>query len=73
MAAVGLIESLLTLNLIDEMTNTRGKPNRECLAQGAANIVTGFFDGMGGQSMINLNNGALKTACRNILQYQLQN
>jgi SulP family sulfate permease len=65
LAAIGLIESLLTLNLIDEMTNTRGKPNRECLAQGAANIVTGFFGGMGGcamigQSMINVNNGALK-------------
>jgi sulfate permease, SulP family len=64
MAAVGLIESLLTLNLIDEMTDTRGQPNRECLAQGAANVVTGFFAGMGGcamigQSMINVNNGAL--------------
>jgi SulP family sulfate permease len=65
LAAIGLIESLLTLNLIDEMTDTRGKPNRECMAQGAANIVTGFFGGMGGcamigQSMINVNNGALK-------------
>ena len=65
LAAVGLIETLLTLNLIDEMTGTRGKPNRETLVQGIANIVTGFFGGMGGcamigQSMININNGALK-------------
>jgi SulP family sulfate permease len=65
LAAVGLIETLLTLNLIDDMTDTRGKPNRESMAQGAANIVTGFFGGMGGcamigQSMININNGALK-------------
>ncbi len=63
MAMVGLIESLLTLNLIDEMTDTRGKPNRECLAQGTANVVTGFFGGMGGcamigQSMINVGAGA---------------
>jgi SulP family sulfate permease len=63
LAAIGLIESLLTLNLIDEMTDTRGKPNRECVAQGSANVVTGFFAGMGGcamigQSMINVNNGA---------------
>jgi len=65
LAAVGLIETLLTLNLIDDMTDTRGKPNRESMAQGAANVVTGFFGGMGGcamigQSMININNGALK-------------
>lgn len=65
LAAIGLIESLLTLNLIDDMTDTRGKPNRECLAQGVANVVTGFFGGMGGcamigQSMINVNNGALR-------------
>lgn len=65
LAAVGLIETLLTLNLIDDMTETRGKPNRESLAQGTANIVTGLFGGMGGcamigQSMININNGALK-------------
>lgn len=65
LAAIGLIESLLTLNLIDEMTGSRGKPNRECLAQGAANVVTGVFGGMGGcamigQSLINVNNGALK-------------
>lgn len=64
LAAIGLIESLLTLTLIDDMTDTRGRPNRECAAQGAANIVTGFFGGMGGcamigQSMINVNNGAL--------------
>ncbi len=65
LAAVGLIETLLTLNLIDDMTDTRGKPNRESMAQGAANVVTGFFGGMGGcamigQSMINVNNGALR-------------
>lgn len=63
LAAIGLIESLLTLNLIDEMTDTRGMPNRECVAQGSANVVTGFFGGMGGcamigQSMINVGNGA---------------
>jgi SulP family sulfate permease len=63
LAAIGLIESLLTLNLIDEMTDTRGQPNRECVAQGSANVVTGLFGGMGGcamigQSMINVNNGA---------------
>ena len=52
LAAIGLIESLLTLNLIDEMTNTRGQPNRECVAQGSANVVTGFFGGMGGCAMI---------------------
>lgn len=65
LAAIGLIETLLTLNLIDDMTDTRGKPNRESLAQGVANVVTGVFGGMGGcamigQSMINVNNGALK-------------
>ena len=65
LAAIGLIESLLTLNLIDDMTDTRGKPNKESMAQGCANIVTGFFGGMGGcamigQSMININNGALR-------------
>lgn len=63
LAAIGLIESLLTLNLIDEMTDSRGMPNRECVAQGSANVVTGFFGGMGGcamigQSMINVGNGA---------------
>lgn len=65
LAAIGLIESLLTLNLIDEMTQTRGKPNRACIGQGVANVVTGFFGGMGGcamigQSMINVTNGAVK-------------
>ena len=63
LAAVGLIETLLTLTLVDEITDTRGQPNRESLAQGAANVVTGFFGGMGGcamigQSMINVGNGA---------------
>jgi len=62
-AGVGLIESLLTLNLIDEITQTRGKSNKECVAQGTANIVTGFFSGMGGcamigQSLINISSGA---------------
>jgi len=65
LASIGLIETLLTLNLIDDMTDTRGKPNRESMAQGIANIFTGFFGGMGGcamigQSMININNGAIK-------------
>ena len=65
LAAIGLIETLLTLNLIDDMTDTRGKPNKESMAQGCANVVTGFFGGMGGcamigQSMININNGALR-------------
>ena len=65
LAAIGLIESLLTLNLIDEMTNTRGRANKESKAQGFANLITGFFGGMGGcamigQSMININNGAIK-------------
>lgn len=65
LAGIGLIESLLTLNLIDDMTQTRGKPNRACLGQGVANVVTGFFGGMGGcamigQSMINVTNGAVK-------------
>lgn len=64
LAAIGLIETLLTLNLIDEMSDTRGKPNRESLAQGLANVVAGLFGSMGGcamigQSMINVNNGAL--------------
>jgi SulP family sulfate permease len=63
LAGVGLIETLLTLTLIDEITDTRGQPNRESLAQGAANVITGFFGGMGGcamigQSMINVGNGA---------------
>jgi SulP family sulfate permease len=62
LAAVGLIESLMTLNLIDEMTETRGSGNRECIAQGGANILNGIFGGMGGcamigQSIINVNSG----------------
>lgn len=62
-AGVGLIESLLTLNLIDEITETRGWGNKEAVAQGAANVVTGFFSGMGGcamigQSLINISSGA---------------
>ena len=62
LAAIGLIESLLTLRLIDEMTQTHGQSNKECMAQGTANVVTGFFGGMGGcamigQSMININSG----------------
>lgn len=47
LAAIGLIESLLTLSLIDEVTNTRGRGNRECMGQGIANTVTGLFGGMG--------------------------
>jgi sulfate permease, SulP family len=63
MAAVGLTEGLLTLNLVDEMTETRGNSNRECLAQGAANLANGFFSGMGGcpmiaQTLVNLSAGA---------------
>ncbi len=62
LAAVGLIESLLTLTLVDELTETRGRGNKECVAQGAANLTCGFFGGMGGcamigQSMININSG----------------
>ncbi|MBK76142.1 MAG: sodium-independent anion transporter [Henriciella sp.] len=62
LAAIGLIESLLTLNLVGEMTNQRGGASQECVAQGAANLVTGFFGGMGGcamigQSMINVKSG----------------
>lgn len=48
LAAVGLIESLLTLSLIDEVTNTRGRGNRGCIGQGIANTTTGLFGGMGG-------------------------
>lgn len=63
MAGVGLIESLLTLNIIDEITETRGIGNKEAVAQGAANILSGVFSGMGGcamigQSLINISNGA---------------
>jgi SulP family sulfate permease len=62
LAIIGLIESLLTLNLVAEITETHGKTSKECLAQGGANIVTGFFGGMGGcamigQSMINVESG----------------
>ncbi|MEM9398659.1 MAG: SulP family inorganic anion transporter [Verrucomicrobiota bacterium] len=62
MASVGLIESLMTMSLIDELTETRGKGNRECVGQGLANVFTGFFGGMGGcamigQSMINIRSG----------------
>ncbi|GAB5451254.1 MAG: SulP family inorganic anion transporter [Halioglobus sp.] len=62
LASIGLIESLLTLRLVDEITETRGRGNRECVAQGIANTTTGFFGGMGGcamigQSMINVNSG----------------
>ncbi|MDG1470128.1 MAG: SulP family inorganic anion transporter [Ascidiaceihabitans sp.] len=62
LAAIGLIESLLTLNLVGDMTNTRGGASQECIAQGVANTVTGFFGGMGGcamigQSMINVKSG----------------
>ncbi len=61
-AIVGLLETLLTFNLTDEITGTRGQPNRECLALGAANVVSGLFGGMGGcamigQTMINLTSG----------------
>ncbi|WP_417351735.1 SulP family inorganic anion transporter [Flavobacterium alkalisoli] len=63
MAAVGLTEGLLTLNLVDEITKTRGNSNRECLAQGGANIANGFFFGMGGcpmiaQTLVNLSAGS---------------
>ncbi|MCI9843315.1 SulP family inorganic anion transporter [Flavobacterium pectinovorum] len=51
-AAVGLTEGLLTLNLVDEITGTRGNSNRECIAQGSSNILNGFFYGMGGCAMI---------------------
>jgi len=62
LAAIGLIESLLTMTLIDAITETRGRGNKECIGQGTANIVTGFFGGMGGcamigQSLINVNSG----------------
>lgn len=63
MASVGLTEGLLTLNLVDEMTGTRGNGNREAIAQGAANILNGFFTGMGGcpmiaQTLVNLSAGS---------------
>lgn len=63
MAAVGLTEGLLTLNLVDEITDSKGNSNRECIAQGAANMLNGFFFGMGGcpmiaQTLVNLSAGA---------------
>lgn len=63
MASVGLTEGLLTLNLVDELTATRGNGNRECIAQGSANMLNGFFFGMGGcpmiaQTLVNLSAGA---------------
>ena len=63
MAGVGLTEGLLTLNLVDEITVTKGNSNRECIAQGSANILNGFFSGMGGcpmiaQTLVNLSAGA---------------
>ncbi|MEM7572630.1 MAG: SulP family inorganic anion transporter [Bacteroidota bacterium] len=62
LAAVGLIESLMTLNLVDELTETRGSGNRECVAQGMGNLLSGLFGGMGGcamigQSIINVESG----------------
>ncbi|EAQ81204.1 SulP family inorganic anion transporter [Blastopirellula marina] len=62
LAAVGLIESLMTLSLVDEITETQGSGNRECVGQGIANVVCGLFGGMGGcamigQSLINVNSG----------------
>ncbi|WP_343732489.1 SulP family inorganic anion transporter [Duganella sp.] len=62
MAVVGLLETLLTFNLTDEITETRGLPNRECVALGVANVTSGLFGGMGGcamigQTMINLSSG----------------
>ena len=62
MAMVGLLETLLTFNLTDDITQTRGQPNRECIALGASNVVSGLFGGMGGcamigQTMINLSSG----------------
>lgn len=63
LASVGLIESLLTLNIVDEITQTRGRGNKEAVAQGMANVLSGFFSGMGGcamigQSLINISSGA---------------
>ncbi|MGF1924470.1 MAG: SulP family inorganic anion transporter, partial [Bacteroidia bacterium] len=63
MASVGLTEGLLTLNLVDEITDTKGNGNRECIAQGGANILNGFFFGMGGcpmiaQTLVNLSAGS---------------
>lgn len=65
LAAIGLIESLLTMSVLDEMTDSRGQGNRVCVGQGVSNIFTGFFSGMGGcamigQSMINISSGGLR-------------
>lgn len=65
MAAVGLTESLLTLGLVDELTDTHGKPDRECVGLGVANVAAGLFGGMGGcamigQTMLNLQSGGRK-------------
>lgn len=67
MASVGLIESLLTLNIVDEMTQTKGSSNKESIAQGIANVANGFFGGMGGcamiaQTFVNINSGARSRA-----------
>jgi len=69
LAAIGLIESLLTLRLVDEITESRGRGNKECVGQGVANVATGFFGGMGGcamigQSMINVNSGGSRPSVR---------
>ena len=61
-ASVGLIETLMTMNLVDELTDSRGNGNKECVAQGAGNIVSGMFGGTGGcgmigQTVININAG----------------
>lgn len=74
LAAIGLIESLLTLRLIDEITETRGRGNKECIGQGVANTMTGFFGGMGGcamigQSMINVNSGVEVDYLGSVPQY----
>ena len=73
LAAIGLIESLLTLNLVGEMTGKRGGASQECIAQGLANTATGFFGGMGGcamigQSMINVKSGG-RTRIAGIAQH----
>ena len=73
LAAIGLIESLLTLNLVGEITNKKGGASKECLAQGISNTVTGFFGGMGGcamigQSMINVKSGG-RTSVRGVSSF----
>ena len=79
MAMVGLLEPLLTLNLTDEITESRGYPDRECVALGAANVVSGVFGGMGGcamigQTAINLSSGGrgrvlhLSDRCKQLLK-----